>query len=165
MKPAGYRDIQAEEIPTASFPGGNVKVIAGKFGSTNGPVQGGSTDPVYWDVTLQPNEVFTQEIKDKAVYLYPFEGSVEIEDRPLKTHQGGVLGAGDTVRVKAGAEGAIPYLRRSRSRNRWCSTALRDEHARGDRPSHSATTSPASHLKVAAWMDVLKGHQRDLAAA
>ena len=106
MKPAGYRDIQAEEIPTAAFPGGNVKVIAGKFENTNGPVQGGSTDPIYWDVTLKPNQAFTQEIKDKAVYVYPFEGSVEIEDRPLKTHQGGVLGAGDTVKVKAGAEGA-----------------------------------------------------------
>ena len=106
MKPAGYRDIQAEEIPSASFPGGSVKVIAGKFGDTSGPVQGGTTDPVYWDVTLKANETFTQEIKDKVVYVYPFEGSVEIEDRPLKTHQGGVLGSGDTVKVKAGADGA-----------------------------------------------------------
>jgi redox-sensitive bicupin YhaK (pirin superfamily) len=106
MKPAGYRDIQAEEIPSASFAGGSVKVIAGRFGDTSGPVQGGTTDPVYWDVTLQANETFAQEIKDKAVYLYPFEGSIEVEDRVLKTHQGGVLGSGDTVRVKAGADGA-----------------------------------------------------------
>ena len=106
MKPAGYRDIQAEEIPTASFPGGSVKVIAGKFEGTSGPVQGGSTDPVYWDVTLKPNEVFIQKIEDKAVYVYPFEGSIEIEDRPLKMHQGAVLGSGETVKVKAGADGA-----------------------------------------------------------
>jgi quercetin 2,3-dioxygenase len=106
MKPAGYRDIQAEEIPSAAFPGGSVKVIAGNFENTNGPVQGGSTDPIYWDVTLNSNEVFTQAIKDKTVYLYPFEGSVEVEDRTLKTHQGGVLGSGDTVKVKAGADGA-----------------------------------------------------------
>src|SRR5436190_3669861 len=71
MKPAGYRDIQADEIPVVPFAGGRVKVIAGKFEGTSGPVQGGSTDPVYWDVTLKPNEVFTQEIKDKAVYVYP----------------------------------------------------------------------------------------------
>ena len=106
MKPAGYRDIQAEEIPTASFPGGKVKVVAGTFRGTNGPVQGGSTEPVYWDVALSPNEVFVQEMKDKTVYIYPFEGSVEIEDRVLKTHQGGVLGSGDTISVKAGKDGA-----------------------------------------------------------
>jgi quercetin 2,3-dioxygenase len=106
MKAAGYRDIQAEEIPTASFAGGKVKVIAGAFEGTKGPVQGGSTDPVYWDVQLEAGKTFTQEIKDKAVYIYPFEGSVEIEGRVLKTHQGGVLGSGDTVEVKAGVDGA-----------------------------------------------------------
>ena len=105
MKPAGYRDIQAEEIPTASFPGGKVKVIAGTFEGVQGPVQGGSTDPVYWDVQLEAGKTFTQEIQDKAIYIYPFEGSVEIEDRVLKAHQGGVLGSGDTVSVKAGKDG------------------------------------------------------------
>jgi redox-sensitive bicupin YhaK (pirin superfamily) len=106
MKPAGYRDIQAAEIPTVKIDGGQVKVIAGTFRGTSAPVEGGTTAPVYWDVTLQPGRVFSEEIKDKAVYVYPFEGSVEIQDRVLKAHQGGVLGAGDGIEVKAGAEGA-----------------------------------------------------------
>jgi redox-sensitive bicupin YhaK (pirin superfamily) len=38
--------------------------------------------------------------------VYPFEGGVEIADRVLKTHQGGALGSGDTVEVKAGPDGA-----------------------------------------------------------
>jgi redox-sensitive bicupin YhaK (pirin superfamily) len=107
MKPAGYRDIQAEEIPTATFSGGSVKVIAGKFDGTAGPVQGGSTSPSYWDVHLESGKTFEAKIPEThAAYVYPFEGSIEIEDRPLKTHQGGVLGSGDTVKVKAGADGA-----------------------------------------------------------
>jgi quercetin 2,3-dioxygenase len=106
MKPASYRDIQPEEIPTVSFAGGSVKVIAGAFEGTKGPVQGGSTDPVYWDVTLRSNEVFTQEIRDKTIYVYLFEGTLDIEDRPLKAHQGAVLGSGDTIKVKAGPDGA-----------------------------------------------------------
>ena len=107
MKPAGYRDIQAEEIPSASFAGGSVKVIAGKFENTAGPVQGGSIEPLYWDVLLEKGKTFEAKIPQAhAVYVYPFEGSIEVEDRPLKTHQGGVLGAGDAVKVKAGAEGA-----------------------------------------------------------
>ena len=107
MKPAGYRDIQAEEIPEVKIDGGRVKLIAGKFRGTSAPVYGGSTAPIYWDVSLSPGGKFENEIPQAhSVYIYPFEGSVEIADRVLKTHQGGVLGSGDTVEVKAGAEGA-----------------------------------------------------------
>jgi len=107
MKPAGYRDIQASEIPTAPFPDGKVKVIAGTHEGTSGPVQGGTTEPLYWDVQLNPGKAFQAKIPaNHTVYIYPFEGSVEIADRTLKAHQGGVLGSGDTVEVKAGADGA-----------------------------------------------------------
>ncbi len=107
MKPAGYRDIQPEEIPIVKFGGGTAKVIAGTLKGIQGPVQGGSTDPIYWDVALSPQGVFSENVKtEKNVYVYPYEGSVEIADRVLKTHQGGVLGSGDAVEVKAGAEGA-----------------------------------------------------------
>src|SRR5512136_1070727 len=49
MKPAGYRDIQPDEIPVVDLPaGGRVKVIAGTLTvdghSTAGPIQGLSTD-------------------------------------------------------------------------------------------------------------------------
>ena len=107
MKPAGYRDVQPDEIPTVSFPGGKIKIVAGTYESTKGPIQGGSTDPVYWDVQLDPGKTFSAGIPEShSAYVYPFEGSVEIADRALKTHQGGALGSGDTVEVKAGAEGA-----------------------------------------------------------
>jgi redox-sensitive bicupin YhaK (pirin superfamily) len=106
MKPAGYRDIRPEEIPVVQIPGGQVKVVAGTLDGTAGPIQGGSTDPVYWDIELKSNSTFTGKVENKTIFVYPFEGSVEIADRVLKTHQGGVLGSGDTVEVKAGAEGA-----------------------------------------------------------
>jgi redox-sensitive bicupin YhaK (pirin superfamily) len=107
MKPAGYRDIQPEEIPEIVFESGSLKLISGNFGGKAAPVQGGATEPVYWDVSLKPNGKFESEIPaTHNVYIYPFEGSVEIEDRVLKTHHGGVLGTGDTVQVKAGADGA-----------------------------------------------------------
>ena len=108
MKPAGYRDIQPGEIPVIELPGGGrAKVIAGTLGRTAGPVQGGTTEPVYWDISLPAKGSFKQEIKQThSVYIYPFEGSVEIADRALKTHQGGVLGSGDSVEIRAGADGA-----------------------------------------------------------
>jgi quercetin 2,3-dioxygenase len=107
MKPAGYRDIQPDEIPTVLLSDGKIKIVAGTYEGTNGPVQGGSTEPFYWDVQLNAGKTFTAKIPEThSVYVYPFEGSVEISDRVLKTHQGGVLGSGDTVEVKAGPEGA-----------------------------------------------------------
>ena len=108
MKPAGYRDIQPSEIPEVELPGGgSAKVIAGTLNATAGPVQGGSTEPSYWDISLPANTSFKQEIREAhSVYIYPFEGSIEISDRVLKTHQGGVLGSGDGIEVKAGADGA-----------------------------------------------------------
>jgi redox-sensitive bicupin YhaK (pirin superfamily) len=107
MKPAGYRDIQPEEIPTVLLSAGSMKVVAGTYKSTKGPVQGGATDPIYWDVSLEAGKTFTAEIPaTHAVYVYPFEGAVEIADRVLETHQGGILGSGDALEVKAGADGA-----------------------------------------------------------
>jgi len=107
MKPAGYRDIQAEEIPAVSFPGGTVKIVSGAYAGTAGPVQGGTTEPLYWDVQLDAGKTFDAKIPDThAVYVYPFEGSVEIADRVLDTHQGGVLESGDALQAKAGAQGA-----------------------------------------------------------
>ncbi len=107
MKPAGYRDIQPDEIPTVLLSDGRVKIVAGTYEDTKGPVQGGSTDPVYWDVQLNSGKTFTAKILEThSVYIYPFEGSVEIADRVLKTHQGGILGSGDAIEVKAGAGGA-----------------------------------------------------------
>ena len=107
MKPAGYRDIQPDEIPTVVFAGGKIKIVAGTYESAKGPVQGGSTDPLYWDVQLNAGKTFSAKVPEThSVYVYPFEGSVEIADRVLKTQQGGVLGSGDSVEIRAGAEGA-----------------------------------------------------------
>ena len=107
MKPAGYRDIQPEEIPGVRFPDGNLKIVAGSYEGTSGPVRGGSTEPLYWDVQLNPGKTFQAKIPaTHAVYVYPFEGSAQIADRVLNAHQGGVLGSGDAIGVKAGADGA-----------------------------------------------------------
>src|SRR5687767_12897136 len=64
MKPAGYRDIQPEEIPTVLLSAGSMKVVAGAYKSTTGPVQGGATDPIYWDVSLEAEKTFTAEIPE-----------------------------------------------------------------------------------------------------
>jgi redox-sensitive bicupin YhaK (pirin superfamily) len=116
MKPASYRDIPAAQIPLASLPGGGrVRVIAGTLeteaGSVAGPMQGLSTAPLYFDVELPANGVFSHPVAaGHNAFLYVYEGDVETGPsgaaRALKTHSAGVLVSGDGIEVKAGADGA-----------------------------------------------------------
>jgi redox-sensitive bicupin YhaK (pirin superfamily) len=108
MKPAGYRDIQPSEIPRVELTrGGSVKVIAGKFSTTSGPILGLTTDPTYLDVELPAGSTFEHAVDPAySAFVYPFEGTLKIGDRELRTQDAGVLGAGDRIEVTAGADGA-----------------------------------------------------------
>ncbi|MEK6594203.1 MAG: pirin-like C-terminal cupin domain-containing protein, partial [Pseudomonadota bacterium] len=116
MKPAGYRDIPAAEIPVVALAGGGrVKVIAGTLEAegraTPGPMQGLTTDPLYFDVELPARATFSHQlVPGHNAFLYAYEGGVEVgaagAARALKTHSAGVLSAGDRVDLSAGAEGA-----------------------------------------------------------
>jgi redox-sensitive bicupin YhaK (pirin superfamily) len=119
MKPAGYRDIPAGEIPTVLLPqGGEVKVIAGTFTldgvTTRGPVNGSgdklSTDPSYLDVHLPAGAEFSAPVTPgHAAFLYTYEGRAEIVSpgaaKLLPNRAAGVLSDGDSVRVRGGTEG------------------------------------------------------------
>jgi len=92
MKPAGYRDLQASDIPEVSLPGGLVRIIAGTYGSTAGPIGGGSTDPLYFDVHLGAGATFSHPLKDGYnAFVYPYEGVIAIDGRVLESHSAGVL--------------------------------------------------------------------------
>lgn len=57
MGEPGYQDIAAERIPEVALEGGGrVRVLAGRFGETEGPVAERPTRPVYLDVSLPPGE-------------------------------------------------------------------------------------------------------------
>ncbi len=115
MKPAGYRDIPAAEIPVVQLRGGGeVKVIAGSFANTGGPVNGGSarlsTDPLYLDVRLPAGAEFSAPLTPgHSAFLYAYEGSAEVgpagQGRVLPHRAAGVLSDGSEVRVMAGADG------------------------------------------------------------
>jgi redox-sensitive bicupin YhaK (pirin superfamily) len=119
MKPAGYRDIPAGEIPHVLLPqGGEAKVIAGTLtldgASTSGPVNGSganlSTDPLYLDVHLPAGAVFSAPVAaGYNAFLYTYEGSAEIGPagaaKRLPHRAAGVLSDGAHVRVQAGTEG------------------------------------------------------------
>jgi hypothetical protein len=110
MKPAAYRDISAREIPVVSLSnGGSVKVIAGKFQDTAGPVHGTSTDPYYLDVILPPKASVEIALPSgHNAFLYQYEGSSYIgaKKEALENRIAALLTDGDTALIEAGEEGA-----------------------------------------------------------
>jgi len=111
MKPAAYRDIQPDEIPVVALPGGgSVKVIAGTATvdgeATPGPIQGLTTDPLYFDVELPASASFTHAMRSEYnAFVYAYEGTINVgranAARTLKTHSAGVLSPGDEVEITA----------------------------------------------------------------
>lgn len=112
MKPAHYRDIPASEIPVADLQnGGCIKVIAntavvdGKV--ISGPIQGLTTQAIYWDVHLPNGGKFSHAIPaTHNTFIYVYEGEIAIgEDaRRLPAGNAGLLGQGDEISVQALAE-------------------------------------------------------------
>jgi quercetin 2,3-dioxygenase len=111
MKPAGYRDVPADAIPSVRLPaGGVVKVIAGDLAIdgrvTRGPVQGITTEPVYWDVSLPAGGAFDQPVQaGHTAFVYVFEGSLELDGRELPKGHAAVLTDGEQLSVRAGDQG------------------------------------------------------------
>jgi hypothetical protein len=114
MKPAGYRDIQPEEIPVHTLPGGGqVKIIAGTLETDDvkitGPIAGLSTEPLYIDVQLPPGASFSQRIaRGLNAMAYVFEGQLKLSgaDTLLATHSAAVLNDGDVAAFTAAEQGA-----------------------------------------------------------
>ena len=114
MKPAGYLDIQPENIPFVTLEnGGSVKVIAGSVvldgKNTTGPIQGLSTQPVFLDVHLPAGASFSQLITvSHNAFIYPYEGKVLVgakhDFRILEPQSVGVLSTGEYIEVHAGTE-------------------------------------------------------------
>jgi redox-sensitive bicupin YhaK (pirin superfamily) len=116
MKPAGYRDLEPRDIPVVDIDGGGqVKVIAGVLDTgeveTRGPINGGSTDPLYLDVVLPAGARFVQRVaSDYNAFVYPYEGSVAIGEpgntRQIESRNAALLSQGDRIEVTAGVEGS-----------------------------------------------------------
>jgi hypothetical protein len=113
MTPAAYRDIKASEIPRVKREGAEVRVIAGRLGEIEGPIRGGSTDPYYFDVHLEPGAVFEEALPgghNAFVYVYEGDALVGAERKPVAHRAAGLLSAGDAVRIEAGAGGTRVLL-------------------------------------------------------
>jgi len=105
-----YQDIQPDRIPEAKPADGvNVRVLAGRVGDVVGPVGGIAIEPVYLDVSLEPNTRFAASIpRGHNAFAYVYEGVADIGDadsaRRIARGELAVLDRdGDDVLLSAGA--------------------------------------------------------------
>lgn len=112
MKPAGYRDIKAADIPVLDWHTGvKVKLIAGTLASGAekhaGAVTGGATEPLYAHLTLEPGAQAELPVSaSHQAFVYAIEGEAHIGSRAVPAHTAAILGDGDRLTLQAGQQGA-----------------------------------------------------------
>jgi quercetin 2,3-dioxygenase len=123
MKPAHYRDIPAQQIPSVQLSSGaSVKVIAGTVQldgqGVTGPVNGAdarlSTDPLYLDLKLPAGVSLVVPVtRGHNAFLYVYEGEARVGEpssaQTLPYRAAGVLSDGDSVHIEGGT-GAVQLL-------------------------------------------------------
>lgn len=113
MSEPRYQEFPPEQIPSVTAaPGVVVKIIAGEAGGVRGPVEQAATDPVYLDLHLQPGASFTQPLPEHhSAFLYVYEGALAVDGvMPVLAQQLAVLGSGESLVVKATAEGSTKAI-------------------------------------------------------
>ncbi len=112
MTPPAYQEHDDNGIPVESRDGARIKVISGTTsqGST-GPVTQPLTEPLYLDVTLNPDARFEETLADAHnAFVYLVDGEVSLpaqdgSDINLVRDQLAVLSKGDRVEVQGTAQG------------------------------------------------------------
>jgi hypothetical protein len=100
-----YQDIEPGQIPEVALPDGTrVRVLAGRFGSVEGPVSAVATEPAYLDVALAPGGRFEHELPaGHAAFVYVYEGGAAIGGKEIAQSRLAVLSPGRRVAVSATA--------------------------------------------------------------
>ena len=107
MRAPRYQDIAPEAVPdVVAAPGAKVRVIAGRFGEVEGPVQGITTEPVYLDVRLEAGarlDVSLPPAHSAFAYVYEGDALVGPDGSAQRVQRGqlGVLDQGEGVLLAA----------------------------------------------------------------
>ena len=104
-----YQDIEPEKIPMVTGKDGvGIRVVAGKVGEVEGPVQGVATEPLYLDIMLPGSVAYGVRVPPAHTgFVYVFEGEARIGETTLARGDLGVLSLGDDlVELVASDEGA-----------------------------------------------------------
>ena len=106
MLPASYQNIEPEQVAIHQGAGYQLKVIAGEVSlgdqTVTGPIQNGSTEPLYVDLALEAGQEIALPISAQHnAALYLFEGAAEVAGQEVSLHQLAELAPGNSIEIKA----------------------------------------------------------------
>jgi hypothetical protein len=107
MKPPHYQEFAAAKIPQITLAdGGYIKIIAGEYVTETqkiaGPVTGVTTQPLYFDILLSPQQQLDIPVSVQhtvLVYVYKGELAIGTSDKILEAGQLGQLINGDNIQL------------------------------------------------------------------
>ena len=81
-----------------------IKIIAGKFGDVEGPVNGHNVEPIYFDVELKKDKEFNFKLPSTHnSFIYLIDGEIKIGDRNHDKINGStliILANGEKLNIK-----------------------------------------------------------------
>ena len=104
-----YQDIQGDRIPEVVLgEGARARIIAGKINGIGGPINAVATEPVYFDLLLDPGAAYTASLPEAHnAFAYVYQGDAQVGAAATLVQRGelALLSQGVSVPVVAGAEG------------------------------------------------------------
>ncbi|CAG0998491.1 Putative quercetin 2,3-dioxygenase [Anaerolineales bacterium] len=98
-----YQEVNASTIPVVAKDGVSIRLVAGEFDGTRGPVTEIAASPLYMDVKLDPASRFVYPVPSGHTALaYVFEGTGEFADQVIESVSMVVFNNdGDQIEVKS----------------------------------------------------------------
>jgi redox-sensitive bicupin YhaK (pirin superfamily) len=117
MSPPRYQEVSAQDIPVAETDGVKVRLVAGAFQGSKGPVTEIAAQPLYMDVTLEPGAKFQIAVPrghTAAAYVFEGEGLFGLDGDGQGEHISAVrmlvLEDGEALRVETGAGSYVRFM-------------------------------------------------------
>lgn len=100
MSAPGYQDIPASKVPEVALPGGKIRVLAGQFDNTRGPVTTQAVAPLFLDLHLRGDEVLVPVADGHTAFLYCYEDSVHVAGKPVTQGELAILEQQGDVQIE-----------------------------------------------------------------
>ena len=103
MSAPEYQEFAPEQVPEVRDESATTRVLLGRFGDTDGPIEDPLTGVFYYDVELASGaEWRVTSAKGMRRFVYPFEGYIVVGATGVRTHHLALLDEGDEICVRAG---------------------------------------------------------------
>ena len=104
MSQPRYQEVNAATIPSVTKDGATVRVVAGDFNGTRGPVAEIAASPLYLDVRLDPASRFVCPVpRGHTALAYVFEGAGNFSGEAVESVRMVVFSDGDQIEVESDA--------------------------------------------------------------